>query len=71
MKNPKNESNNFWSGYALGMLSGSLLIYAFATKKGRDTIVKIIEHTDIVENNFEDILDLIQKQFVSSHKKNL
>ncbi|PJC30204.1 hypothetical protein CO051_06875 [Candidatus Roizmanbacteria bacterium CG_4_9_14_0_2_um_filter_39_13] len=63
MKSQKNDSHTFWSGYALGMLGGSLLIYAFATKKGRDTIGKILEHTDTVENNIEDILELIQKKF--------
>jgi len=66
MKNQKNDSQNFWSGYALGMLGGSLLVYAFATKKGRETIVKILKHTDTVENNIEDILLLIQNKLSSS-----
>ncbi|KKQ38700.1 MAG: hypothetical protein US54_C0005G0013 [Candidatus Roizmanbacteria bacterium GW2011_GWA2_37_7] len=68
MEKQKNDSHNFWSGYALGMVSGSLLMYAFATKKGRDMIVKILEHTDTVENNIEDILDLIQKRFMSKNE---
>ena len=63
MTNPKNDSQNFWSGYSLGLLSGSLLMYAFATKKGRETILKILEHTDTVENNFEDILNHVQEKF--------
>jgi len=51
------------------MLGGSLLVYAFATKKGRDTIVKILKHTDTVENNIEDILSLIQNKLSSPEKE--
>lgn len=69
MKHQKNDSHNFWSGYALGMIGGSLLVYAFATKKGRETIEKILKHTDTVENNIEDILGLIKKSLPTDEAK--
>lgn len=68
MENQKNSSHNFWSGYALGALSGAVFIYAFATKKGRDTMLKMLKHTDTLENNFEEIVNLIQKKVIPAEK---
>lgn len=65
MSNQKNQKNNpetFWSGYSLGILSGSLLMYAFGTKKGRDTLKKMLSHSETVEGNLSQIIDLIQKK---------
>jgi len=68
MKNQKNESHNFWSGYSLGMLAGSVLTYAFGTKNGRATVKKVLEHTDTLEHSIEDILQLIQSKVSTSEK---
>ncbi len=69
MKNQKNDSQNFWSGYALGMLSGSVLMYAFGTKNGRKTVKKVLEHTDTLEHSIEDILHLIQSNMLSASEE--
>lgn len=69
MTNQKNDSQNFWSGYALGMLSGSVLMYAFGTKNGRDTVKKVLEHTDTLEHSIEDILHLIQSNMLSTSEE--
>jgi len=69
MINQKNDSHNFWSGYSAGMISGAVLMFAFGTKKGRETILKIIEHTDTVEHNIGDILERIQKKVSSFESK--
>lgn len=69
MKNQKNDSQNFWSGYALGMLSGSVLMYAFGTKNGRETVKKVLEHTDTLEHSIEDILHLIQSNMLSASEE--
>ena len=66
MTNQKNDSQNFWSGYALGMLSGSVLMYAFGTKGGRETVKKVLDHTDTLEHSIEDILHLIQANMLSA-----
>jgi len=65
----KNNSDNFWSGYALGILSGGALMYGFGTKKGREAVKKIMEHTDTLEHNIEDILNLIQNKLPSLDEK--
>lgn len=69
MTNAKNNSENFWSGYALGILSGGFIMYGFGTKKGREAIKKMMEHTDTLEHNIEDILNLIQNKLPSFDEK--
>lgn len=64
MINQKNDSHNFWSGYALGMLAGSVLMYTFGTKNGRSTVKKVMDHTDTLEHSIEDILHLIQSNLL-------
>lgn len=65
----KNDSQNFWSGYALGMLAGSVLTYAFGTKGGREMVKKVLNHTDTLEHSIEDILGHIQNNLRSSEKE--
>ena len=55
-----NNTEPFWSGYALGALCGGIVTYAFATKKGRETLTKILSHSDTLENDSDKILQLIQ-----------
>lgn len=64
----KNDSQKFWSGYAMGMLAGSVLTYAFGTKGGRETVKKVLEHTDTLEHSIEDILHMIQTNMLPDEK---
>ena len=43
-------------------------MYGFGTKKGRESLKKIMEHTDILEHNIEDILNIIQNKLPSLEK---
>jgi hypothetical protein len=67
-KNPKNNPETFWSGYSLGILSGGLLMYAFGTKKGRDTLKKMLSHSETIEENLNQIIDLIQNNIIDKKK---
>jgi len=60
-KNQKNNSENFWSGYSLGVLSGGLLMYAFGTKKGRETLKKMLNQSETIEDNLSQLVELIKK----------
>lgn len=62
MTNKKEDSHNFWSGFAVGTVAGTLLLYGFATKKGRETVKKLLDQSDTIEHNFEDILKLLKKR---------
>ncbi len=61
MNNKKETSHNFWSGFSLGMIAGGVILYGVATKKGRSTVKKILDNTETLEGNMEDILTMIQK----------
>lgn len=64
MNNEKPHSNNFWSGFSLGMLAGGGIMYLFATKRGREFVQNLLENSDALEGNLESILQMIQKNIV-------
>ncbi len=68
MKNQNNDTHPFWSGYALGMFAGSAMMYAFGTKSGRNLVRKTLRHTESMEDSLEDVLKLIQTNFVTPQK---
>ena len=47
MTKPQQEhgSQNFWSGFSLGIAAGGVLMYAFATKRGRNVMQKMLKNT--------------------------
>lgn len=47
----KNENNNFWFGFLLGLLFGSAVLFFLGTKKGKKFIGKILEKTENLEEN--------------------
>jgi gas vesicle protein len=68
MTKPKNDSHPFWSGYALGMLAGSIATYAIATKSGRETVKKILDNTETLEHGLEEVLKLIQAKVITTEE---
>ena len=51
----KSESN-FWSGFYLGMFLTAGGLYLFGTKKGRETVGKILDATENLEESAFDIM---------------
>lgn len=68
MSKEKQHSDNFWSGFALGTLAGGVLLYGFTTKRGRETVKKMLESTETIEHNIENILEMLQKNQLISHE---
>lgn len=64
MNHTEHHSNNFWSGFSLGILTGGALMYVFATKRGRKMLQNLLENSDTIEGNIESILQMIQKNIV-------
>ncbi|HRN71270.1 MAG TPA: hypothetical protein PLS49_08890 [Candidatus Woesebacteria bacterium] len=64
MSKEKQTSDNFWSGFALGGLVGGALLYAFTSKRGRETVKKLLDGTETIEHNIENILEMLQKNDV-------
>lgn len=67
MTKEKPHSDNFWSGFALGSLAGGALLFAFTTRRGRDTVKKMLDNTETLEHNIENILEMLQKNKLISH----
>lgn len=68
MTNQKSKSDNFWSGYSMGMIAGAVATYAFGTKRGRDFLKKALDQTDNLEHDIEDVFHLIQDKVISLEK---
>ena len=68
-KDTEHSSHNFWSGFSLGIAAGGILMYAFATKRGRDGVQKMLKNTESLEHNIEGILEMIQKSDIFSEEK--
>lgn len=69
MSKEKHTSDNFWSGFALGGLVGGALLYAFTSKRGRETVKKMLDNTETLEHNIENILEMLQKNNVLEDKE--
>lgn len=62
-------TDHFWSGFALGILAGGAILYGVATKRGRETVQKVLNNTETLEGNIEDILLLLQKNKILGKDK--
>lgn len=64
----QNDSHNFWSGFALGVIGGGFLMYGIATKRGRKTLENILNNAESIEENIEGILETLQNRHLSEKK---
>jgi len=67
--NAKEDTNKFWSGFSIGAIAGSVILYAFATKKGRKTIQSLLKGSESLEHDLEGILELLKKNPLSQKTK--
>jgi len=68
MKNDESPAQPFWSGFSLGLLGGSVIMYMIATKRGRETLRKLLDHSETLETNIEHILEALQKNTLLDKK---
>lgn len=60
MKTQNEENHPFWSGFVVGSLVGTGLMYLVGTQKGRNTAQKILENTDNFETAVHEILNFLR-----------
>ncbi len=60
-KQNNNRTTNFWFGFSLGLTTAVSIIYLFGTKKGRESLKKLIEFSENLEENLSQLLDNLDK----------
>lgn len=55
----KQQNNNYWSGFGLGILGGAGLMYLVGTRKGRELLRQFLNNTDEIEHSVEDIMGYV------------
>lgn len=53
---------NFWSGFYMGTILGAGGLFLLGTKKGRETLQKILDATENLEESVVNILDELHKE---------
>lgn len=61
MNNEKG-SNNFWIGFFLGGLVGAFIIFIMGTKQGKKLADRLIEETELYEEELEEKVARLQKK---------
>lgn len=60
MTTQNKETHPFWSGFVVGSLVGTGIMYLIGTKKGRETAQKVLENTENFENSIQSILTFLR-----------
>ena len=72
MKNNSGAPSNFWFGFALGTIAATAGSYLFGTKNGRDTIEKILDFSENLEENLQLLNAELKKELkLPEHKINI
>lgn len=61
MTHQNNQSHPFWSGFVVGSLVGTGLMYLLGTKKGRETVEHVLDNTENFEYSVQAILKFLQE----------
>ncbi len=61
-QNNHHQATNFWFGFSLGVVACGVGIYFFGTKSGRKTLKNILDITENLEGNFDNILKEIENE---------
>ena len=56
------KTSNFWFGFSLGILGTGALVYFFGTKKGRETMQKLLDLTE----NFEETINMLSEELTGT-----
>jgi len=56
------KTSNFWFGFSLGILGTGALVYFFGTKKGRETLQKLLSLTE----NFEETINMLSEELTGN-----
>ena len=61
MTSQNNQTQPFWSGFVVGSLVGTGIMYLLATKNGREQVEKLLENTENFEGSVQGILKFLQE----------
>lgn len=61
--------NNFWLGFLLGGVLGAASLFLFGTKKGRQTLKKIIESAEELEESLAETIENLEEKIEESQEK--
>jgi len=71
MKNQSNHSpSNFWFGFSIGAVAAVAASYLLGTKKGRETLKKVIAMSEQFPERIPEIIEKFQKIAAEKSKEN-
>lgn len=62
MNNTKEHGGHFWFGLFLGGLVGGFIIFLLGTKEGKKLIERLIEKTEMYEEELEEKIEQLQQK---------
>lgn len=65
----QHKASNLWLGFAFGAIGASVLAFFLGTKKGRQTLKKILELTENLEENVLSVVEEIEEVFIDKTQK--
>lgn len=60
MTTQNNSSHPFWSGFTVGAIVGTGIMYLLGTKNGRETAQKVLSNTEDFESSIHSILEFLR-----------
>lgn len=64
-----NKSSNLWLGFAFGAVSVAAIAFLLGTKKGRQTLKKILELSENLEENALTLIEEIEETIIDKTEK--
>lgn len=68
MENQNNKLSTFWLGFLLGSIAAGASAYLFGTKKGRETLKKILKLAENLEENLLVIGEELEEELGETGK---
>ncbi|MBI4226569.1 YtxH domain-containing protein [Candidatus Roizmanbacteria bacterium] len=64
-----NKSSNLWLGFAFGAIAATAVAFLLGTKKGRQTLKKLLELSENLEENALTIAEEIEETILDNAQK--
>src|SRR3989344_9471781 len=64
-----NKSSNLWLGFTFGAIAATTIVFLLGTKKGRQTLKKLLEFSENLEENALVIAEQIEESMIEKAEK--